>query len=96
MNFPPSGAVSSCNERHYWESSPRQHYFQWIKADSHILLRTHPTPTEAALNAPLGREAGARKTQLFSYGSLASSCSSAPDFLLSGGAEKLGASVSPD
>lgn len=48
MNFPPSGAVSSCNERHYWESSPQQPYFQWIKADSHILLRTHPSATEAA------------------------------------------------
>lgn len=96
MNFPPSGAVRSCNERHYWESSPQQHYFQWIKADSHILLRTHPARTEAALNAPLGGEAGAGKTQLFSYGSLASSCSSAPDVLLSGEREKVGASAFPD
>lgn len=96
MNFPSSGAVSSCNERHYWESSPQQHYFQWIKADSHILLRTHPTPAETALNVLLGREAGAGRAQLFNYGCLTSSCSSAPDFLLSGGGEKLRASASPD
>lgn len=59
LNFPASGAVGSCKQRQYWETSPWQHHFQWIKADSHVLHRTHSAPTEAALGAPLGREARA-------------------------------------